>query len=465
MTTIQAPVKLIIPVESGNEKENAAPPASIAEWKPPSPSKVALDSKLNTAATKKRTLTSSLVKKLSRRNKNKADKAIIKAEEEARRALALSVKSDDKIAAASKKKETKEAARVTEISTKNNQKVLSATEAKHQAKSIAQDAGVELEQKLSAARERKDLMVAEQVDTLVQARQEKAARIEEIKIQEEHQAREVASRSSNKIAAAASRRDKHLQEKQPSPDICGRVLRIEEIKAKEDEDAAALREKVDTKLSAASERRDKALSSKVAIVSDKAKANAQRVDGKKTNAEMATLSLRQLLDEKQARAEQNRAEFVSSSFSTRGANASFNTSASFSSSALSTPTKTPTLSREEIDRKLREASARREAILTMRAEAAGFKVKHLGGGEMPNLLPNGDEDDDDVVTDPFSPILSVPPVIVRGKQKYNSPLAVEPFPDYNSNHRPIAEPAKFDLWTWAWGHVVGFIGKLFSCWK
>lgn len=322
--------------------------------------------------------------------------------------------------------------------------------------------------------------MAEQVEALVQARQEKAARIEEIKIQEEHQAREVASRSSNKIAAAASRRDKHLQERQPSPDICGRVLRIEEIKAKEDEDAAALREKVDTKLSAASERRDKALSSKVATVTDKAKANAQRVDGKKTNAEMATLSLRQMLDEKQARAEQNRAEFMSSAFSTRSVNASFNTSSSFSSSALSTPTKTPTLSREEIDRKLQEASARREAILTMRAEAAGFKVKHLGGGEMPNLLPNGDEEDDGVVTDPFSPILSVgrsppPRVVVREQQEYESPLAVaEPTmgtftDDGDNNHQPIVEPTKlFDIWTFcgrAWEHVVGFIGRLFSCWK
>ena len=425
-TTIASPQLIVV----GFDDEHAEPPTSIASWAPPTTSKdqidkkvklatlrkqqelaskslkaskftkkasathhlkkaqaeesifessKALENKISSAASRRMSLTTKIVAKIAAKtNKNKARKARL-SEEDSDKLVEIASKSNERMHAAESRRSSQQAKQVAKVVQSHQNKIVAAAEAKHASSSLAQDKGEALEQRLAAAQTRKELLVAEQVETLVQSHQDKAVRIQETLQQKEHLARDGSARLANKIRAAEGRRAKELQKKLPTDTAEDKVARIEAVKARDTEVATELLEKNTTKLSEAEGRRTTALQEKSNKISVKAQVTAKRLETKKETSDVATSHLRDLLNEKMARAEENRQEHLAQ----RTTNSSNNSSFAFSS-----PSKSP-VTALAIERKLEAAAARRDMHILMRSATKRTNRSVVAGD-----FPSSDEDVD-----------------------------------------------------------------------
>ena len=272
--------------------------------------------------------------------------------------MEVAAKSNEKMHAAETRKELQQTKQVEALVQQHQSKVVAAAEAKHQSVVLAQDKGDALEKRLAAAQTRKELLVAEQVESLVQAHQDKAARAQETRKLEEYQGRDGSARLANKIRAAEDRRAKARQGKLSANTVGDKVARVEALKASDNEKAAELLAKNTEKLAEAADRRTTVLDEKTNKIAVKAQTTAKRLENQKATADVATCNLRDLLDAKMAIAEENRQEHLNS-VSERSNNSSF---------AFSSPSKSPaTTTKLAIDRKLEAAAARRAEHLLLRS--------------------------------------------------------------------------------------------------
>lgn len=333
----------------------------------------ALENKISSASSRRLSLTTKIVAKLSSRStKNKASKARL-SEEDSDKLVEIASKSNERVHAAESRRSSQQAKQVAKVVQSHQAKIVAAAEAKHATLSLAQDKGEALEQRLAAAHTRKELLVAEQVETLVQSHQDKAVRIQETLQQKEHLARDGSARLANKIRAAEGRRAKELQKKLPTDTAEDKVARIEALKARDTEVATELLEENSSKLSEAEGRRTTALQEKSNKILVKAQVTAKRLETKKETSDVATSHLRDLLNEKMARAEENRQEHLAQ----RSTNSSNN-----SSFAYSSPSKSP-VTALAIERKLEAAAARRDMHLLMRS-ATKRTNRSLVAGDFPS---------------------------------------------------------------------------------
>ena len=333
----------------------------------------ALETKISSATSRRLSLTTKIVAKLSAKSaKNKARKARL-SEEDSDKLVEIASKSNERMHAAESRRSSQQAKQVSKVVQSHQAKIVAAAEAKHASLNLAQDKGEALEQRLAAAQTRKELLVAEQVETLVQSHQDKAVRIQETLQQKDHLARDGSARLANKIRAAEGRRMKEQQKKLPSDTAEDKAARIEAVKARDVEVAAELLEKTKSKLSEAEGRRATALQEKSNKISVKAQLTAKRLETKKETSDIATSHLRDLLDEKMARAEENRQDHLAQ----RTANSSNNSSFAFSS-----PSKSP-VTTLAIERKLEAAAARRDMHLLMRS-ATKRTNRSLVAGDFPS---------------------------------------------------------------------------------
>ena len=455
----------VIEVVLEERKENApAPPiaAALEKWQPPSPNKENVENKLKDAEKRRKSLSSRLLKKVKVLNKTKDKKAERKKAEDARKSLELSIHLDSKLEEASDKREAALVERVEEIAAKNNKKMLAATEAKHEAKAMAQDAGEELQQKLSAAQERRALTEAAQIEALTAARQEKMSRLEEAKLSEEHKAREISSRLQNKIMAASERRDRKLQGAVAEAD---KSFNIASALAKDEDLAKEIRERSEAKQREAAIRREKIISQKRSLAGSKGREIKARLQGQQTEAEMATLELRNKLESRVEKAAARRDEYIESRLDV-------SRNLSLSSSRFSSPSTSPiSMSGSrgsgkliEIEQRLEEAAARREAILN-RSKA---RATRLGGGDIPAAAVSSEEEEVFAASNLVTTLRSPP-----AKRGFTEDYALDGQPmkrtrvddDMSPANDEVAERNGFDLFGALWGHVVHFVGKLLNCFR
>ena len=339
----------------------------------------ALETKISSAGSRRMSLTTKIVAKLSARtSKNKANKARL-SEEDSDKLVEIVSKSNERMHAAEGRRSSKQAKQVAKVVKSHQKKIVAAAEAKHASLTLAKDKGETLEQRLAAAQARKELLVAEQVETLVQSHHDKAIRNQETLQQKKHLARDGSARLANKIRAAEGRRAKAMQKKLPTDTTEDKVARFEAVKARDTEAATELLEKNTSKLSEAEGRRTTALQEKSNKISVKAQVTAKRLESKKETSDVATGHLRDLLNEKMARAEENRQEHLAQ----RTINSSNNSSFAFSS-----PSKSP-VTALAIDRKLEAAAARRDMYLLTRSATKRTNRTLIAGD-----FPTEDEDVD-----------------------------------------------------------------------
>lgn len=419
----------------GFEDEPSSPPAAITQWKPPAISKAAIDEKTKLAALRKEkelasktakaskftqkstrtyhlkkaqdekgiaqtskaletkisraesrrsSLTTRIVAKLaSKSKKNKLRKARL-SEEDSDKVVEIARKASERLADAESRRSSQQAKEVAKVVQVHQHKIVAAAEAKHASLTLAQDKGEILEQRLAAAQTRKKLLLAEQMDTLAKSHQDKAARVQEVRELEVHRGRDGSARLANKVQAADGRRTKGLMEKLPADTAEDKATRAEALKVRELEAAVELSTKNTSKLEAATERRAKVLQERSNKVAVKAQATAKRLESQKTSSDVATVHLRDMLDEKMARAEENRHDHLA----TIVQRSSTSTNSSFSS-----PAKSPASS-TAIDRKLKAAAARRDMHLAAKRSNRSTSTSIIAGnfpydeeGIGGNLLP------------------------------------------------------------------------------
>lgn len=423
-----------------------------------------LETKISSASSRRLSLTTKIVAKLSAKStKNKARKARL-SEEDSEKLVEIASKSNERMHAAESRRSSQQAKQVAKVVQSHQNKIVAAAEAKYASLSLAQDKGEALEQRLAAAQTRKELLVAQQVETLVQSHQDKAVRIQETLQQKEHLARDGSARLANKIRAAEGRRAKELKKKLPADTAEDRVARIEAVKARDSEAATELLEKNTSKLSEAEGRRTTALQEKSNKISVKAQFTAKRLETKKETSDVATSHLRDMLNEKMARAEENRQDHL----------AHHTTNSSNSSSfAFSSPSKSP-VTALTIERKLEAAAARRDMHLLMRS-ATKRTDRSLVSGDFPE-----DEDPrlENVNMFPALSVVHSPPAKkprlenVRGEGGKAAEKGIDEVPGSNGSH-PLAERwPQFnvfsllqDFWKGVSESIGGVVVKLMSCFR
>ena len=411
-------------------------------------SSMALESKLSSASSKRISLSASIVAKLAaKRAKTKQRKALLE-EEDSDKLMEVAAKANERMHAAETRKELQQTKQVEVLVQQHQSKVVAAAEAKHQTLVLAQDKGDALEKRLAAAQTRKELLMAEQVESLVQTHQDKAVRVQETRKLEEYQGRDGSARLANKIQAAEDRRAKTRQGMLSTNTIGDKVARVEALKTSDSEKAAELLAKNTEKLAEAADRRTAVLGEKTNKIGLKAQATAKRLENQKAIADVATCNLRDLLDAKMAIAEENRQEHLFA-VSDRS-NSSF---------AFSSPSKSPaTTTKLAIDRKLEAAAARRAEHLLLRSSGKRTS-RSLMAGDFD--LPSEEED---VAGNLFPSLgLSPPPKKARvestgGLDKGPGPVARK-HPDFN------VFAFLQDFWAGLSGNVGELFTKLLECFR
>mmetsp|Transcript_5468 Transcript_5468/g.15455 ORF Transcript_5468/g.15455 Transcript_5468/m.15455 type:complete len:250 (+) Transcript_5468:1602-2351(+) len=150
----------------------------------------ALQTKISSASSKRLSLKTKIVTKLAAKSKKTKARKARMSEEDSDKLMEVAAKANERVHAAETRKELQQAKQVETLVQAHQSKIVAAAEAKHHSLVLAQDKGEALEERLAAAQARKELLVAEQVEALVQARQEKVARVQETRELEEYQGRD-----------------------------------------------------------------------------------------------------------------------------------------------------------------------------------------------------------------------------------------------------------------------------------
>ena len=406
-------------------------------------SSMALESKLSSASSKRISLSASIVAKLAaKRAKTKQRKALLE-EEDSDKLMEVAAKANERMHAAETRKELQQTKQVEVLVQQHQSKVVAAAEAKHQTLVLAQDKGDALEKRLAAAQTRKELLMAEQVESLVQTHQDKAVRVQETRKLEEYQGRDGSARLANKIQAAEDRRAKTRQGK-----LSANTARVEALKTSDSEKAAELLAKNTEKLAEAADRRTAVLGEKTNKIGLKAQATAKRLENQKAIADVATCNLRDLLDAKMAIAEENRQEHLFA-VSDRS-NSSF---------AFSSPSKSPaTTTKLAIDRKLEAAAARRAEHLLLRSSGKRTS-RSLMAGDFD--LPSEEED----VAGNLFPSLGLSPPPKKARVESTGGLDKGPGPVAKKHPHFNVFAFLQDFWAGLSGNVGELFTKLLECFR
>ena len=336
-----------------------------------------LEKKLTSAAERKEQIVSESKKDLLEKMKSKSERAQQAKKREEEAAQATEMKMDHKLALAAERKEQLVAESSQELSDKIKTKRCRADIARQRASAIARQLDVDVEARFIAACDRRDVLTVTKVRALSDDITVKRERVQAIVKNNEMTARELDAAAFNRMKAATDRRERSLIEKRGgSESMRNKTDRALNIRLRIEESARRLDDAVKGRLYLANARKSKLIAdaSGQAAAANRAKVD-RASDAKKREKELSQ-RLREESDARLDLAAERKEEIhmkrtaASATKAVKTPGKAIDDRGGRCDPLLSmpySPCSPPSAAREDLDRRLNDATERREAYLRQRS--------------------------------------------------------------------------------------------------